>query len=44
MDFFINGKAVGSLDDSSYSTGKIGLLAGDAVECVFTNLFIGELD
>lgn len=44
MDFFINGKAVGSLDDASYSTGAIGLLAGDAVECVFTNLFIGELD
>jgi len=43
MDFFINGKAVGSLDDSSYSTGMIGLVASDG-ECVFTNLFIGELD
>jgi hypothetical protein len=44
MDFFINGKAVGSLNDATYSTGEIGLLAGDGMECVFTNLFIGELD
>lgn len=44
IDFFINGKAVGSLDDATYSMGAIGLLAGDGAECVFTNLFIGELD
>ncbi|HET9981640.1 MAG TPA: hypothetical protein VFQ32_14425, partial [Ktedonobacterales bacterium] len=44
MDFFVNGKAVGSLDDATYSTGMIGLAAGDGMECVFTNLFIGELD
>ena len=44
MDFFINGKVVGSLDDSTYSTGMVGLFCGDGMECVFTNLFIGELD
>lgn len=44
MDFFINGKAVGSLDDSTYSTGMVGLFCGDGMECVFTSLFIGELN
>src|SRR5262249_756553 len=38
--FFVNGIQVGQADDSSYSTGKIGLLIGGAIEAVFTNLAI----
>ena len=44
MDLLINGMAVGSVEDSSYSTGLIGLQCNDGMECVFTTLVIGELD
>jgi hypothetical protein len=44
VDLFVNGTAVGSIDDSAYSFGKVGLICGEFSECVFTNLTIGEID
>jgi hypothetical protein len=44
---FINGTMVGSLDDSTYTTGRVGLTCGayrEFTECVFTNFAVGELD
>ena len=35
---------MGLTEDSSYSTGLIRLHCNDGMECVFTNLVIGELD
>lgn len=43
MDFFINAIAVGSIDDSSFVYGMVGLVGTNAGECVFTNLTIGQL-
>ena len=44
MDFWINGKAVGSADDSSDSSGWTGIFCGSYIECAFTNLELGEID
>lgn len=44
MSFFINGTAVGSFDDSTYSDGRAGLLCGQNMECAFTNFELGEID
>jgi len=34
---------VGSYDDSTFTSGKIGLLAaGDTINCAFTNLVISR--
>jgi hypothetical protein len=38
FDVSINGVSVASFDDSTYSPGGIGLEAGPAMECVFTDL------
>lgn len=44
MDFFVNSIAVGSIDDSSYGFGWIGLSGSYNGECVFTYLSIGQVD
>jgi hypothetical protein len=44
MDFWINGKAVGSADDSSDASGWTGIFCGSYSECAFTNLELGEID
>ncbi len=40
FDFFVNGTKVGQADDSTYSSGELGLLVDTNMECVFTNLTV----
>jgi hypothetical protein len=42
--FVVNGTMVGTYDDSSLDSGKVGLDCGDTIECVFTNLIIVRPD
>lgn len=43
FDFSVNGAKMGSYDDSTFTSGKIGLLAaGDTINCAFTNLVISR--
>jgi hypothetical protein len=37
FDFLVNGVTVGSADDSTYSSGKFGLVGQDGAEAVFTD-------
>lgn len=43
FDFYVNGTKVGSADDSTFSSGEIGLSGADGDEVVFSNLTIGKL-
>lgn len=43
IDLFVNNTAVGSLDDSTYSVGKVGLMCGNGIECIFANFKVGEI-
>lgn len=40
FDFLVNGTTVGSADDSTYSSGKFGLVGQDGAEAVFTNYVV----
>ena len=40
FDFFVNGTKVGQADDSTYSSGKAGLAAGDTMQVVYNNFNI----
>lgn len=40
FDFFVNGTKVGQADDSTYSSGKAGLEAGDTMQVVYNNFKI----
>lgn len=40
FDFFVNGTSVGSYDDATFSSGRVGLAAAENIESVFTNLLI----
>ena len=37
FNLFVNGTKVGSLDDSTYSSGQFGLIGSDSTDVVFTN-------
>lgn len=41
--FFINGKQVGTADDTTFSAGETGLVGYDGIEVVFANLSIERL-
>jgi hypothetical protein len=40
FDFYVNGTKVGQADDSTYSSGLLGLVGSDNTEVVFTNLVV----
>jgi hypothetical protein len=40
FDFFVNGTQVGQADDSTYTTGKVGLGGSDNIEVVYSNIKI----
>lgn len=42
FDFFINGVKVGQFEDSTYTSGLVGLECGESSECVFANLSIAQ--
>ncbi len=42
FDFFVNGTKVGQADDSTFSSGLVGLDAGDSTECVFTDFVMAK--
>ena len=42
FDFFVNGTQVGQVDDTSYTSGMVGLSSGDSIEAVFSNLVISR--
>ena len=43
FDFYANGVKLGSVTDATYASGKIGLVSGENVECVYTNLTVKSL-
>jgi hypothetical protein len=42
FDLFVNGTQVGTQDDSTFTSGEIGIEGGDSLDCVFTNLLIAR--
>jgi hypothetical protein len=40
FEFFVNGTSVGSQDDTTFTSGIVGIESGDAIDCAFTNLVI----
>jgi len=42
FDFFVNGAKVGSTDDTTYTSGKVGVAGGDSIDCAFTNIVISR--
>jgi hypothetical protein len=40
FDFFVNGTKVGQTDDTSYTSGELGIAGSDGAECVFTNFLV----
>lgn len=42
FDFFVNGTKVGSTDDTTYPSGKVGVAGGDSIDCAFTNIVISR--
>ena len=40
FEFFVNGTSVGSQDDTTFTSGIVGIESGDSVDCAFTNLVI----
>lgn len=42
FDYYVNGTKVGSADDSTFSSGDVGLSGADGSEVVFSNLVIAQ--
>ena len=42
FDFYVNGTKVGSADNSTFSSGEVGLSGADGAEVVFSNLTIAQ--
>ena len=42
FDFFVNGTQVGSEDDTTFASGKVGVVCTSSIDCVFTNLIIAR--
>lgn len=40
FEFFVNGTSVGSRDDTTFTSGIVGIESGDTVDCAFTDLVI----
>lgn len=40
FEFFVNGTSVGSQDDTTFTSGIVGIESGDSIDCAFTNLVI----
>ena len=43
VDFYVNGQKVGQADDSTYSTGLVGLEVGTGTECIFQSMTIARV-
>jgi hypothetical protein len=42
FEFFVNGTKVGSTDDTTYTSGKVGVVGGDSVDCAYTDIVISR--
>jgi len=42
FDLFVNGTQVGTQDDTTFTSGEVGLEGGDSLDCLFTNLLIAR--
>lgn len=42
FDFFVNDTKVGQSDDSTFTSGKVGLVGGESIDCAFKNIVIAR--
>lgn len=42
FEFYINGAQVGSYDDPSYTSGRVGVAVGDKIDCAFTDFVVSR--
>lgn len=42
FEFYVNGTRVGSYDDPNYTAGRVGVAAGENVECAFTDFVVSR--
>lgn len=42
FEFYVNGAKVGSFDDPNYTSGRLGVTVGDAMDAVFTDFVMSR--
>lgn len=42
FEFYVNGTKVGTHDDTNYTSGRVGVVAGTSIESVFTNFVVSR--